>query len=777
MIRIFALAVILATTGRSLGWKIVECLVMKESKDFFISRAGADSEIAVWIARELESLGFTVLLQDNDFRVGESFVGNMDLGSRCERVVALLSPEYFASPHTTAEWQAGYVRDPDGMRGVLVPVRLRECIIPPLIGRLAFIDFLGRTEDERSVLLRRFLGAKHTSRQTFVSKLPTISPLLFGRSSRLKELNAAWINPDIHVVAIVAPGGVGKSSLAINWWHRNQARSAARVLGWSFYSQGAAEDRQVSADPFLDKALRMWFKVSDPPKDSWERGTYLAELVRKEPMLLILDGLEPIQYPPGPLYGRLKDPGMAALLKELAAQNPGLCICTSRFPLADLEDFVDSGVLSMDLENLTPEDGAAYLRALNVVGPDAELREASSEFGNHALALTLLGRYLHEAFDGDVRKRDEIPDLFAEPNRGGHARRVMRQYEALYRDKPELLVLRMLSLFDRPADVRAIAVLRKLPFFSALATDRDWNLVLGRLRDARLLYDAEKDAALDCHPLIREHFADEFRRSHADAFREAHCQLYESYAEQSPHRPDTLEEMTPLFYAVYHGCNAGRHSELFDKIYFDRVLRREECFLWKMLGAFGANLSLLDSFFESSWTVPVAALRPTHQPWLIREAAFSLRALGRLAEAEKPMELAARAAMQVQDWKQAAIGFGNLSSLQASLGFLAVAIDSARTGIELAERGAAALEPIKNSTRLRLASALYRAGHPDEAARIYEESEGIQARIEPERPLLHGVGGYRTVTRTKRSGNEILYPSRLRWRSNSATSLWPLNAA
>jgi hypothetical protein len=37
--------------------------------------------------------------------------------------------------------------------------------------------------------------------------------------------------------------------------------------------------------------------------------------------LLVLDGLEPLQNPPGPQEGRLREPSLQALLRELAAFN------------------------------------------------------------------------------------------------------------------------------------------------------------------------------------------------------------------------------------------------------------------------------------------------------------------------------------------------------------------------------------------------------------------------------------------------------------------------
>ncbi len=179
-------------------------------------------------------------------------------------------------------------------------------------------------------------------------------------------------------------------------------RDAERVYGWSFYSQGT-EERLASADLFVDRTLR-WLGDPDPtsgtPRD---RGLRLAELVRGGRTLLVLDGVEPLQHPPGPFEGRLKDPALAALVKELAAENPGLCVVTTREALADVGALgtvptqVDEGhalTERLDLERLTSEAGAELLEHLGVRGSSRELRAAAEEFGGHALTLTLLGTYL-----------------------------------------------------------------------------------------------------------------------------------------------------------------------------------------------------------------------------------------------------------------------------------------------------------------------------------------------------------------------------------------------
>jgi len=706
--------------------------------DFFISRAGADAEVAIWIDTELKALGFTTLIQDVDFAPGQSIPGNIERGTATGRMIALLSPDYFKSPHTTAEWQTGYMRDPDGSKAVLVPIRVRDCEIPPLLGRLGYIDFVGRSEEDRRYSLGRLRDRPAAQKQVSVAKLPVVSPILLGRETELLKLNEAWISPDIRVISLVAFGGVGKSALAVNWWHRNQAPGAARVLGWSFYSQGAGEDSQASADPFLDHALRVWFKVENPPNDSWARGEMLAELIRQDPTLLILDGLEPIQHAPGPMHGRLKDPGMAALLRELAAHNPGLCVCTSRLPLTDLEDFAGTGAEQIDLDNLAPVAGVALLAQLKVQGTEDELRDSSEEFGNHALALTLLGHYLVAACDGDIRKRDTIPTLFDEPGKGGHARRIMRQYEGLFKDRPELAILRILGLFDRPADPGAVGVLRKLPFFALGETE--WKFSLTDLQKLRLLDKPGTNGPLDCHPLIREHFGDELRRSHADVFRRAHSKLYGHYAKQAPQLPNSLVEMTPLFYAVYHGCQAGRHQEALEKVYRDRLRRGRDAFLFNSLGAFGVNLSLLANFFEFPWAKAVAGLTPAAQSWVINEAASSLRALGRLDEAVEPTKLGAVTDLQRMDLENAAASLSNLSDLHLTLGAVSDALESARKSVELADRSHDAGEQLL--ARTTLAHALHNAGEIAQAMELFSRAEKMQVELEPEFRTLYAWQGY-----------------------------------
>jgi hypothetical protein len=77
-----------------------------------------------------------------------------------------------------------------------------------------------------------------------------------------------------------------------------QFRGAARFYGVSFFSQGSREGAPATAEPFIAHALK-WFGDPDPTQGSpWDRGARLAELIRGQRTLLVLDGLEPLQSPP-----------------------------------------------------------------------------------------------------------------------------------------------------------------------------------------------------------------------------------------------------------------------------------------------------------------------------------------------------------------------------------------------------------------------------------------------------------------------------------------------
>lgn len=612
-----------------------------------------------------------------------------------------------------------------------------------------------------------------------LSKLPKTRPELFGRDAEIDTLNKAWENPRTNVVSIVAMGGQGKSALVNRWVRHVMAPEgyggARTVYGWTFYSQGTKEDKQASSDAFIDAALR-WFGAEMIEGESpWEKGRRLADLFRQERSLLVLDGLEPLQHPPAQ-GGKLRDPAVESLIGELAAQNPGLCVITTRHEIEDLKSYSEPQSVVINLEHLSPEAGARLLVDLGVVdGDEEELRQASEDFGNHALALTLLGNYVATVYNGDIRQRDKIGCLLDEPKEGGHAKRVMESYEEWFREnqRPELSILRIMGLFDRPAPAGAVEVLRK-PAIGGLTSalkglsEIEWKYALANLRQAGLLDPAnpEEPDAMDCHPLVREYFGDTLRRSKHSAWIEGHNRLFDYYCSlPKKDLPDTLDEMMPLYAAIPHGCYAGRHQEALDEVYQRRIQRGHDFFSAHKLGAFGADLAAVSAFFDQPWTGVADVFHAGGKSFLFHESGSCLRALGRMAEAAQPFGAGLKLDISLEDWENAAITAGNLSELHLAIGNMAKALDYARRSVELADKSKDSFQRL--TRRTTLADALHQSGDYDAAGKLFADAEKMQKEDQPEYQFLYSLRGYHycdlLLTQGRYDGVETRSRTTLEW--------------
>jgi len=668
------------------------------------------------------------------------------------------------------------VHTADGYERLYRHLTDQPLVIKPELGKLLELPPRERKTD--------FLERPVRSVVVSTASLPSTDSYLIGREQKLAALDAAWESSTVilseaknlgqakspfrsgetlrsaqgdrlpqktNILSLVAFGGVGKTAL-VNKWLAQMAldnyRGAERVFGWSFYSQGAAEGKQVAADPFIAAALK-WFGDPDPTAGNpWDKGERLAQLIKEHHTLLVLDGLEPLQNPPPVETGRIKDPALRSLLRELARQNAGLVVITTRLSVDDLKDFLGSFADEINLENLSAEAGADYLKHLGVTGSTDELIAASREYDGHALALTLLGSYLKTVYRGDVHKRDQIVRLTDERKHGPDARRVMAAYEHWLKDKPELDILRLMGLFDRPAEHAALEALRKKPAIKGL-TERiqklslaDWRYAVDNLRALRLLADEDPHDpdALDAHPLLREHFGEQLRVSNAKAWREAHSRLYEHYKSSAKEFPDTVDEMTPLYAAVAHGCLAGRYQEAHDDLYRKRTLRGDKYFSTRQLGAFSADLAALSGFFEKPWREPVSGLSKSTKGLVLAIAGFDLRTLGRLEEAAQPTQAALEAAIDLHDLENAARYASTISQIYLTSGEVTQALDYARQSIQLADRSGDAFQRI--TKRVQLADTLHQAGHLAEAEAALREAEEMQKADQSEFQLLYAFQGF-----------------------------------
>ena len=651
-----------------------------------------------------------------------------------------------------------------GPRDAKVQKRARELTEPGLAVEVwSWKDIRHELGRRRDLLERLFpiywpLQAGVRRRRVSPSRLRHSADRLFGREDELARLDEAWADPAAHVVVLVAWGGVGKTSVVARWVAGLAARDfdGTDYLDASFYSQGTRERGAASADLFLVEALRFFGdeETADSAGSPWEKGARLAERVAERRTLLVLDGLEPLQHPPGPLSGQLQDQGMAALLRGLAARNRGLCVVTTRERVVDLAPFEGETVRHRPLEDLSTEAGIALLQHLGVKGPRAELEAVVKEVKGHALTLDLLGRFLHAAHGGDVRRRDRVRFEEADAEiQGGHAFRVMAAYERWFAREGEtgqrlLAVLRLMGLFDRPATADGLEALRRPPAIPGLTeplvglSETGWNVSVSRLARHGLL-TADR-GTLDAHPLVREHFDRRLREQHPAAWKAAHGRLFDHLKDSTGHWPDTLAGLQPLYQAVVHGCQAGRQQEACAEVYRDRILRGTGTggfFSTRNLGAIGADLGAVACFFEAPWSRVSPALTEAAQAWLLNDAGFSLRALGRLTEAVEPTRAGLQTAIKRKDWKNSAIHGGNLSELELTLGELDAAVWDAEQAVVFADRSGDAVQWM--ISRTVLPDALHQAGRREESLALFREAEAMQAGLQPEYPLLYSLRGFR----------------------------------
>lgn len=306
------------------------------------------------------------------------------------------------------------------------------------------------------------LGIMHTRPVVHSDRLPAVNGEFFGREAELRMLDEVWKGAvsgreagETRIIQFIAAGGTGKTKLIRHWLDSTEPE---HVIAWSFYSQGSNEDKQTSATPFFTHAFQLLGTTRDTFNTEEDKGEHLAELLRRQRCVLVLDGLDPLQYAGSGMCGELKDRALRQLLKSLTGCNNGLCIITTRIAVYELVQ--RPHVSSLDLHNLAPDDGVKLLASLGVRGLPGEMLKAVHEYDCHALALHLLGNALYTYLEGDVHQRDTLDALIDNYDAAGrHAFKVMQAYSHWLANTPELKLLYLLGLFDHPIELKMLDVL------------------------------------------------------------------------------------------------------------------------------------------------------------------------------------------------------------------------------------------------------------------------------------------------------------------------------
>ncbi len=732
----------------------------KQVPSLFLSYCHADEYWKDRLLQRFQSLcdtGRISVWQDRQIDAGAEWFPAIQRAMDQAAVAVCLVSEQFLTSRFCTRQEIPYLisrRAEDGL--IVIPLLLRPCgwkalwwlkniQMLPRDGRSIEMDYRGREDAALDELVHHVLPTLDNPRfrrrtqpssewpapeRVDITRLQTEYDLI-GRRTELELLDQAWRAADTNLVCFVGGGGFGKSTLVNYWLDRMKSDNycgARSVYGWSFYSQGT-NSRVTSADAFFAHALG-WFGDPEPAAGSaWSKGERLAALIQRGKTLLVLDGLEPIQSPIPGDDGRIKDGALETMLSDLAHHNPGLCVITTRVKPGTLAGFQTAIV--HDIEEMLPDDGRALLRTRGVNGTDRELEDAVSRFGGHALALYLAAMYLRDVPGHPVQAAVDLPEVAISEQDGRHARRIMAAFAARFGDGPEIRLLRILGLFDRPAGLGLLAGViadQSVPQLTSGVPAPEtlgWHQLVKKLRRAGLVAreNEKQPDLLDAHPLVRQHFGEDLHAADSAGWQQGHNCIYEYLTRTAPPKPQTFDEMSLLFDAMSHGCAAGRYSEVLKDVYDERVLQGYDYVSTDRLGAYGAGLGALSGFFRAAWE-PVETLSPPQQAYVLHESAVHVFGGGQLAPVVEPF----RRAVEIYDkenmleWAAASARY--LAEVHCLLGHLGDAIAWALKSVEFADRPNDRF--LQHTHRFTLGDVLHQAGQFSKAEAAFVDGEKIR---------------------------------------------------
>ncbi|MFJ9628959.1 FxSxx-COOH system tetratricopeptide repeat protein [Streptomyces sp. NPDC101175] len=275
----------------------------------FVSHAGADQAWAEWVAWQLQDAGYDVELAVWHWGAGDNVIQNMDRALAAGPTVALFSAAYFESERwTTEEWTAKLAA-----REKLIPVRIEDCAVRPMLGALLAPALFGLGEEKaREVLLAAVAGPAGVPRVPpgfpgqggpgRLRRMGASGPRLPGTLPRVWNVparNAGFVGRDallvevrsrlaggrpVAVVALDGRGGVGKTQLAAEYAHRFCGEY--ELVWWVRAEDPALIPGQLAALAIETGAAQLDTPVEDAVRALWR------ELRSRSRWLVVFDNAE-----------------------------------------------------------------------------------------------------------------------------------------------------------------------------------------------------------------------------------------------------------------------------------------------------------------------------------------------------------------------------------------------------------------------------------------------------------------------------------------------------
>ena len=486
-----------------------------------------------------------------------------------------------------------------------------------------------------------------------------------GRKNLIDGILSWYKNPKIKIAALIGFGGEGKSAIVRKWYEHveNKKISPKIVFWWGFYEN-------LYFDSFVDSLLSFLSEKNDfKMLSAHEKIEKIKKDISNKETLIILDGIEKLQFKEKEQFGSFKDWEMTDLLKYILDSNyTGLCLITSRYPITDLTPWNKKSFISKKVEGLSIDEGKYLFKKIGIKGSKIRIEKVIRAQGSHAIRLLLIGKYLGNVYNGDINKCSDIKAICSYEEVGGKLSKLLSWYE-IQLEESQRIFLHIASFFQR-AIYREdfIGVFRyvgmKKGYNECLIDMSDFKFIalIKSLRH-RCLIKIDRNNSIVIHPSIKEYFHD----TTSDDIKIAiHQTIYRHLSTYAPIRPQNLNEMIPYFEMVHHGCSAKLYDDVFINVYYSKIRGPEdlENLLLHRLGGWKIGYSLIVKFFPNKdLNLLPKVSNNIDKSYLLNELATIILNISKLTDAKKLYENKIKLNIEENQLKKACIGSQNLCDL------------------------------------------------------------------------------------------------------------------
>ena len=516
-----------------------------------------------------------------------------------------------------------------------------------------------------------------------------------GRISEREKLTK-WMSEDMRqIFVLTAMGGMGKSSLAWIWLHKDvlykslpgmlidshddakacilpQDNLSKATFWWSFY------EHEASFDKFINWFLNIATK-NDPNSvkslSKYDRINKCIQLLRDNHFLLILDGFERELRAYSTLnsaykeimdneefksdFNKCVDINASTFLRLLASGFiRSKILITSRILPYELSE--SANCVREMLYGIEPNDAVRFFYSLGIIGARSEIENVCRLYEYYPLALHILcGMIFYDPlYPMDIRAAKGLSPI---PNLKQREHHVLEPaYCQLSPDKRALLS-RMASSRSS-LDFSIISVLNPFKGVDALKD------ALIELEKRNLISFDRAKSRYDLHQVVREYAYDKL-----DNKREIHALLKEYF--ETIAATTTIDNLIPTIELYHHTVNCSLYDEAFN-IFQNRLSN----FLFNSLGEYQMCIKLLRALFPDGEDLPPKLTKKDNQGNVLNTLALCFGRTGQPKNAESAFEIARTLA---EYERSRSTTHGNLALIQMKLGKLDKAEINARRKVEL----------------------------------------------------------------------------------------------